>query len=90
MYVYLGIAAKSDILWNWKPCHQTPSWRKDIIIVGYCIRLQWKEFKIYSSLSEFIDYGVLLEKEEWKYCSMEKFVHYGIFYNGISLILIIH
>ena len=81
---------KVDKLWKWKICQLTPLWRKSIIVVGYFIHLQWKEFKIYSSLSEFIDHGMLLEKEKWKYCSMEKFVPYGIFDNGISLILIIH
>ena len=53
---------KVDKLWKWKICQLTPLWRKSIIVVGYFIRLQWNEFKIDSSLSEFIDYDMLLEK----------------------------
>ena len=33
------IAAKSYTLWNWKFCHETPLWRKSIIVIGHSMQL---------------------------------------------------
>ena len=37
--VYFNIAVKSYTLWNWKFCHETPWWRKSIIVIGQSVKL---------------------------------------------------
>jgi hypothetical protein len=67
--MYLG-TGKSDILWNWKLCHETHLWRKSIIVIR-TVHSQLKGISFIVLYQNILIITCYLEKEEWKYCSME-------------------
>ena len=57
-----------------------------IIVIGHSVQLQWEGIS-FSVLSwNLLTMSYYLEKEEWKYCSILKLVHYWILHNGLFFV----
>ena len=83
LYWHATISKENWCTLDWKLCHETPLWRKTIIVIGHSVQLQWEGIS-FSVLSwNLLTMSYYLEKEEWKYCSILKLVHYWILHNGL-------